>query len=202
MIATISGTLTSKSPTEVVVDCSGVGFHIFISAISSSKLTDIGSTVTLFTHLIHREDAMQLFGFTEVAEKQIFLLLISVSGIGPKSAINILSSISTGDIKYAISNENILLLQKLPGIGRKTAERLIIELKDKIKKIKTDATETVSHDIDIFEDAVGALVNLGYNRKVAEISVQKAIQHLKEIDSNENPSIEEIIRTSFKFTLG
>jgi len=196
MIAQISGILVQKKPTEVVVECGGVGYHLFISVIASNKLNNIGDKITLKTLLIHREDAMQLYGFYDDVEREVFKLLISISGIGPKSALAILSSIDISELKQAIINNNLLLLQKMPGIGKKTSERLIIELKDKIIKIDTVA-DTDNHSATL-QEAIAALIVLGYNRTTAEKAVKKAIT------VSENPSIscEEIIRLSLKFALG
>jgi len=195
MIAQISGILVQKNPTEIVVDCGGVGYQLFVSVIASNKLNNIGDKVILKTLLIHREDAMQLYGFYDDTEREVFKLLISISGIGPKSALAILSSMDVSELRQAIINNNLLLLQKMPGIGKKTAERLVIELKDKIIKIDT-GTEIDNHNA-LAQEAIAALVVLGYNRAVAEKAVRKAIT-----SSSENISIEEIIRLSLKFALG
>jgi Holliday junction DNA helicase RuvA len=200
MIASITGKLIQKAPTEIIVDCNGVGYLLNVSINTSNQIGDVDSTVNLLVHLIHREDTMQLFGFETKEEKEMFLLLISISGIGPKSAISILSSISAPDLIYAIKVENKSLLKKLPSIGAKTSERIIIELKDKVSKLKTDSTSVVLNSETDSEDAISAIVALGYNRIVAEKSVKKALENLKESNNNK-PTTEEIIRTAFKFTL-
>ena len=196
MIAQISGILVQKNPTEIIVDCGGVGYQLFISVIASNKLNNVGDKVSLKTLLVHREDAMQLFGFYDETEREVFKLLVSISGIGPKSAIAILSSIEISELKQAVINNNLLLLQKMPGIGKKTAERLVIELKDKIIKIET-GTEIDNHNA-LSQEAISALIVLGYNRTVAEKAVKKATT----VNPNSNNSIEEIIRLSLKFALG
>ena len=197
MIAQISGILIQKNPTEIVVDCAGVGYQLFVSVTTSNKLQDAGSKVTLKTLLVHREDAMQLYGFYDDTEREVFKLLISISGIGPKSALAILSSITISELKQSIISNNLLLLQKMPGIGKKTAERLVIELKDKIIKIDTEDTEVDNYNA-LVQEAITALVVLGYNRSIAEKAVKKSLT----VSENTNISLEEIIRLSLKFALG
>jgi Holliday junction DNA helicase RuvA len=196
MIAQICGKLIQKKTTEIVVDCQGVGYHLFVSVVTSEKLQDIGATVTLKTLLIHREDTMQLYGFYDDAEKEVFKLLTSISGIGPKSAIAILSSINISELKQAITNNNLLLLQKMPGIGKKTAERIMIELKDKIIKIEMETTEIDNNNV-LKQEAIAALTVLGYNKVSAEKAVTKALT----VTENADVQLEEIIRLALKFAL-
>ena len=198
MISQITGILISKTPTEAIIDCSGVGFHINISINTSDTLPNIGNKTGLYTLLIHREDTMQLYGFADKMERELFVQLISIPGIGPKSALSILSSITVPDLKFAISKGNFLLLQKLPGIGKKTAERIIIELKDKIKKINIDSTFISELQTDIINDATEVLITLGYNRVVAEKSVRKAIDFNKDV---KNISIENLVKDALIFAL-
>lgn len=198
MISFISGILTAKSPTEAIIDCNGVGYQIFISVNTSNQLPNIGETASLNTLLLHKEDSMQLFGFQEKNEREMFVLLNSISGIGPRSAISILSSMNVADLKYAIAKGNLLLLQKMPGIGKKTAERIIIELKDKVNKVSTDDYIPADSANSTALDTVAALVALGYNRNVAEQSVKKAIESTKDSKTN---SVEELIRLALKFAL-
>ena len=197
MIAHLSGLLISKTPTEAVIECNGVGFQVNISINTSKMLPELNEKVFLYTLLIHREDVMQLYGFYEKSERVVFLLLTSISGIGPKSAIGILSSITVGDLKYAIEKGNILLLKKMPGIGPKTADRLLIELKDKIGKIEIENSGEISKFDDVANDAMAALITLGYNKAVAEKAVKKAMISAKDIKL----SVEDIIRMSLKFVL-
>ena len=197
MISHLNGLLISKTPTEVIIECSGVGYCVNISLNTSKMLPNINEKIFLNTLLIHREDAMQLYGFYDKSERGMFLLLTSISGIGPKSAIGILSAITVLDLKYAIEKGNILLLKKMPGIGPKTAERLLVELKDKVNKIEIETNGTVSN-LDVAEnDAVAALVTLGYNRTVAEKAVKKTILNAKDVKL----SVEDIIRISLKYVL-
>ena len=197
MISHLTGLLISKTPTDVVIECNGIGFQVNISLNTSKMLPELNEKIFLNTLLIHREDTMQLYGFYEKSERGMFILLTSISGIGPKSAIGILSSISVSDLKFAIEKGNILLLKKMPGIGTKTAERLLIELKGKMNKIEIETAGIISNFDDMANDAVAALVTLGYNRTVAEKAVKKSITNAKDMKL----SIEDIIRASLKYVL-
>ena len=177
MIALIRGTLAYKSINHVIIDVGGVGYQLFISLSTFYSLPETGD-VSLFTHTHVREDALLLYGFLSQEEKDLFVILIGISGIGPKVAINILSHIPAGDLKRAISEGDVNRLTGLPGIGKKTAERLVLELKDKIGPIadlpgsldSTTATGTSAGAL--VNDVISALVNLGYKenhaRKVLE----------------------------------
>jgi Holliday junction DNA helicase RuvA len=203
MIAQISGILISKKATEVVIDCNGIGYQLYISVSTSDKLSEIGTNIKLQTLLIHREDAMQLFGFYDENEKEVFKLLISISGIGPKSAIAILSAISISELKQAILENNLILLQKMPGIGKKTAERLIIELREKIAKIDIGEIDLDGSNI-VSQEAISALIVLGYNKLVAEKAVKQAINSLKNENIEQEKldlSIENILRLSLKLAM-
>jgi Holliday junction DNA helicase RuvA len=195
MIALITGLLIAKQPTELIVDCNGIGFQIFTSVTTSNILEDVGSKITLHTQLIHREDAMQLYGFADTLELEIFRMLTAISGIGPKSAIGILSSISAAELKTAVSQGNVLLLTKMPGIGKKTAERLLIELKDKIQKLDVPDMDVTPVNT-IQQDAIAAMMALGYNRGAAEKAVRKVFD-----SSDTPPALEEVIRLALKFAL-
>lgn len=197
MISHLNGLLIYKAPTEVVIECNNVGYQLNISVNTSNILPELNEKVFLYTLLIHREDAMQLYGFYNKSEREMFILLTSISGIGPKSAIGILSSITVGDLKYAIEKGNTLLLKKMPGIGQKTAERLLIELKDKINRIEIEGGEIISNFDDAANDAIGALITLGYNKSVSEKAVKKTISNAKDIKL----SVEDIIRTALKYVL-
>ncbi|MPN17812.1 Holliday junction ATP-dependent DNA helicase RuvA [bioreactor metagenome] len=164
------------------------------------QLADIGSTVTLLTILIHRDDAMLLYGFYNEAERELFKLLTAISGVGPKGAMDILSA-SIFELKRAILTENITFLMKLPKVGKKTAERLIIELRDKIGKIDTDniADKHIADSNEVKQEAVLALIALGYNKAVAEKTVSKAIASLN--NELSKTSVEDIIRLALKLAL-
>jgi len=191
MIASIRGKLIQKSPTFVVIETSGIGFHLFIPVSSHAALSEIGKEATLFTYLHVREDALQLFGFVTQAERDLFLSLISVSGIGPKLAQGILSGISVTDFYSAIQHQDIHALSRIPGIGKKTAERLMVELKDKTEKLGLDI-QTRPETESVVKEAVSALLSLGYKRHQAELIVQKLVKQDASI------SIEALIRRALR----
>jgi Holliday junction DNA helicase RuvA len=178
VIAQIRGTLAHKVPGEVIVDVGGVGYHIFIPLTVFYGLPEIGGQVSLhiYTHL--REDALQLFGFEEPQDKQVFLLLNSVAGIGPKLAVNILSGIPSAELAQAIKAGDQLRLISIPGVGKKLAERMIVELRDKFTTLQAQITEMAgpSHRSNLMQDAVSALVNLGYRQAEVEKNVRDTIQ--------------------------
>ena len=178
MIAHISGTLAQKIPGEVVVDVNGVGYQIFIPLNVFYGLPEVGSRVSLQVHTHVREDALQLFGFRDVGEKEIFLLLTAVSGIGPRLAINILSGIPAEDLARALKEGNQLRLVGIPGVGKKLAERMIVELKDKFMTMPSAgaASKPAGGDSQLVQDAVSALVNLGYRRAEAENNIRAVLK--------------------------
>jgi holliday junction DNA helicase RuvA len=178
VIAQISGTLAQKVPGEIVVDVVGVGYQIFIPLNVFYRLPDIGAPVSLQIHTHVRDDALQLFGFQDLAEKQIFLLLISVSGIGPKLAVNILSGIPAEELARALRVGDQARLVAIPGVGRKLAERMIVELKDKLATLSAAGVESPKPEIgsQVMQDAVSALVNLGYKRPEAEKTVREVLK--------------------------
>ena len=189
MIGYLHGKIISKKPTKLLIDVNGVGYIVNISISTFEKISD-KEEVSLFTYLSVREAAMDLFGFHSLAEKEMFELLISVSGIGPKSAQSILSGIQIEDLKDALKSGNVSRLISIPGIGRKTAERMVIELRDKVESL-AESTDGVSFGISsVRGDAIAALINLGYNQKVAERMV-RAIT-----DKSPNVSIEDLIKES------
>lgn len=188
MIGFIKGKIIDKKPTKVLVDVNGIGYLINISINTFEKIND-ANEVSLFTHLNVKEDALELFGFYSIAEKEMFELLISVSGIGPKSAQSILSGIQIDDLKEALKSSNISRLISIPGIGKKTAERLLVELRDKVDNVASD-NESKIFKSSIKNDAVAALVNLGYNQKSAEKIV------ISILDKKPDSTIEDLIRES------
>ncbi len=176
MIAGLRGRLLRKRPQEVVVDVGGVGYRVTIPLSTFYRLGEPGSDVILLTHTHVREDALALFGFLTEAEQALFERLISVSGVGPKLAISILSGIETPDLVAALQASDVSRLTRIPGVGKKTAERLSLELKDKMKGLA--ATEEVappSAASSAQEDLVSALVHLGYSRPEAERGVERAL---------------------------
>jgi len=180
MIAIINGLLIHKATSSVIVDANGVGYRIFVPLTTFYKLPDTNQPVTLHVHTHVRPDAISLFGFGSGSEKEVFELMLSVSGIGPRLAINILSGISAEELIRAISDENVNRLVSIPGVGKKTAERMILELKDKMLKLSArDVIYKDNGDIVIFDstkdDALSALINLGYKSQRAREVVDKII---------------------------
>ncbi|HBR18037.1 MAG: Holliday junction DNA helicase RuvA [Deltaproteobacteria bacterium RIFCSPLOWO2_12_FULL_43_16] len=175
MIAHIKGKIIHKSPESVIVDVGGVGYEVHIPLSTYYKLPDVEEYVSLNTHTHIREDAMQLYGFFTQREKEIFQMLIAVSGVGPKLARNILSGIPADDLVTAVSSSDIARLKAIPGIGGKTAERLIVELKDKMTVINRSQESGVrSQEYDVMSrDVLSALVNLGYKWALAEKAIEK-----------------------------
>ncbi len=176
MIALLRGTLAYKSIDHVIIDVSGVGYRLFIPLSTFYALPETGE-ISLYTHTHVREDALLLYGFLTLEEKELFVTLIGISGIGPKLAVNILSHSPVADLKNAIATSDVKRLSGLPGIGKKTAERLVLELKDKIEPVAASTgTQTSSAGSpsakDLINDVISALVNLGYKenqaRKVLE----------------------------------
>jgi Holliday junction DNA helicase RuvA len=178
VIAQISGTLAQKIPGEIIVDVGGVGYQVLIPLNVFYQLPEIGGAINLQIHTHVREDALQLFGFNDFAEKQIFLLLIGVSGIGPKLAINILSGIPAEELARALREGDQVRLVAIPGVGRKLAERMIVELKDKLATLAPAGAESAKPEgaSQLMLDAVSALVNLGYKRAEAEKMVREVLK--------------------------
>lgn len=181
MIGFLSGKILEKEANTVIVDVAGVGYEVTIPLSTFYELGDVGSDVSLriFTHV--REDALQLFGFKTTRERDLYLKLISVQGIGAKSGITMLSGMSADEIVTAIRTNNLVRLTSIPGVGKKTAERMVIELRDKIGELSTGAAASASavagadgQPESIFDDALSALVNLGYQRNAAEKALQDA----------------------------
>ena len=175
MITQIKGKLIEKNPTQVVVDCNGIGYEINISLYTFSSLSS-NENIKLFTHLQVREDAHILYGFFTVLERAIFRLLISVSGIGSSTARTMLSSLTPTEIQQAVIADDVATIQGIKGIGLKTAQRVIIELKDKIKSLQGTNEIPVFKSNTIKEETLSALEVLGYSRKTSEKIVDKLIQ--------------------------
>lgn len=181
MIALIYGKIAHKGISSIVVDVGGVGYRVFIPLTTFYELPEAGESVTLHVHTYVKEDAINLFGFYTIKERDLFQLLISVSGIGPKIAMNIISGIVVHDLLQAISRGDVGKLVSIPGVGRKMAERLILELKEKVLKKMTSEqvpAEDNRHEAYemIKEDVLSALVNLGYKSNPAKDVVDKVVQ--------------------------
>src|SRR3989441_10335310 len=168
MIAHLRGKLISRHPNEVIVETMGVGYDVTISVPTFSELPPAGSEVALHIHTHVREDVIALYGFLRPEEKQLFEKLITVSGIGPKLAITILSGMPADDMVNAIRGNDVARLTRIPGIGKKTAERMVLELRDKLPPQGTDQVQVVLSLSAVQEDVLSALMNLGYQRPLAE----------------------------------
>jgi len=201
MIAHLSGTLLSKQANSVILDVSGVGYEVNIPLSTFYDLEDLGSTVQLriYTHV--REDAIQLFGFKTARERELFLKLISVTGIGPKLGITLLSGMSADEMIASIRTNNLARLTLIPGVGRKTAERLIMELREKVAELssaqleeelgaKPEAAEPTEDTVRA--DALSALTNLGYQRSAAEKAIDAALGEGGDV------TVESILRRGLK----
>lgn len=186
MIAYLSGKLLEKHANTAIIDVGGVGYEVSIPLSTFYELGEVGSDVNLRIYTNVREDAIQLFGFKTLHERELYLQLISVQGIGAKSGITMLSGMSADEIITAIRSNDLARLTSIPGVGRKTAERLVIELRDKVGAASGGATldaasqKTMPNDA-VFEDALSALINLGYQRNAAEKALNQAAQEGTEI---------------------
>ena len=181
MIAYLSGTLFSKNPQSVVVDISGVGYQIFIPLSTFYRLPDEMETVSLHVYTHVREDTLQLFGFQTETEKQVFLLLISISGIGPKVALNILSGMGCEELLSSIVRADSDRISSIPGVGKKTSQRIILELKEKASKLAEGIEAAPEQQVEIrdremCDDALSALINLGYPSKSAKRAIEAALR--------------------------
>jgi Holliday junction DNA helicase RuvA len=182
MIAQLRGTLLSKRPNQAIVDVGGVGYDVTISVPAFADLPTPGNEVSLHIHTHVREDMIALYGFLRLSEKHLFEKLITVSGIGPKLAITILSGMDAGDLAAAIRGNDVARLTRIPGIGKKTAERMVLELRDKLPLDSVGAEKTTNVPGGISEDVISALMNLGYQRAVAE----KALAGISKSDSSQS----------------
>lgn len=194
MIARISGKLVSKSPESVVIDVHGVGYEVFIPLSTYVLLPEINSPAELLTLTFVKDDSIKLYGFLTREEKEMFNMLLSVSGVGPRLARNILSGASVVEVISGISASDVDFLKGLPGVGKKTAERVIVDLKDKIGSVvKRDADVSVKPGYEpVVNDVLSALKNLGYKPKDAEEAATKARK------ASKNAGFEEIFKTSLK----
>ena len=191
MITQIRGRLVEKNPTYVVVDCAGVGYLLHVSLQTFSSLpTD--ENIRLFTHLSIREDAHTLYGFITKTEREVFKLLISVSGVGPSIARTMLSSMSSEEVQNAIASENVALIQSVKGIGAKTAQRVIVDLKDKILKTFDIDEVSLSSNNTNKEEALSALEVLGFNRKQSEKLITAILK------DSPNETVELLIKKALK----
>jgi len=191
MIAQIKGRLIEKTPTYVIIDCGGVGYQLNISLNTFSKIGD-SELCLLFTHFVVREDAQLLYGFKEKSERELFRLLISVSGVGSSTAMMILSSLSPDETKNAIMTSDVNTLKSVKGIGAKSAERIIVDLKDKIGKVESSDNLSMFSNNTIKEEALSALVMLGFSKIPADKALTKIISQ------NPDVTVEELIKKTLK----
>jgi Holliday junction DNA helicase RuvA len=197
MIASLTGRLAFKAPTYLVLDVHGVGYEVFIPLSTYYGLPTLSESISLSVHTHVREDAIQLFGFLTSQEKDAFVLLTSVSGVGPKLALSVLSALPVSNLVSAIRSGDVEKLTTVPGIGNKSASRLVLELKDKVEKLHpglASATESPRQGQDAtFDDALSALVNLGYRSQDAK----EALKQVKKSNA-ESIVLKDMIRESLK----
>ena len=204
MIATLTGKLSRKEPDSAIIDVQGVGYELFISSRTFDELPQIEEQVFLYVQTNVREDAITLFGFTSMEEKRLFLLLNSVSGVGPKLAMAILSGLETSDLCSAISLKDMARLTSITGVGKKTAQRLCVELSDKVSSLfpsPDGAPGRAAGNRDnpgelVAQDVVSALINLGYSQEVAWQALRAAQR--KNPDSVRSEKVDELIREALK----
>lgn len=195
MIAQIRGHLIQKSPDSVIVEVNGIGYQLYISLNTFYDLPGTEQTVQVHTHTHVREDVLQLYGFSSVLEKEVFRMLIGVSGIGPKLAINILSGISPSLLLASLASGDVGRLVSIPGVGRKTAERMILDLKEKVRKMESRVALPQAGQRpknEMAEDVISALVNLGYKRSQAEKAAETVLQQKPGV------KLEEALRASLQ----
>ena len=201
MIAHLNGVLRHKSTQSVIIDNAGIGYEVFVPLSTFYALPDRNEGVDLHIYTHVREDALILFGFKTLLEKDIFLMLISVSGIGPKLAINILSGIGPDDLLEAMAHGDALRLRSIPGVGKKMAERIALELREKALGVRGDleappAKIVTDEDKKVFDDALSALLNLGYPAKSAKRVVEKALNSAQDVN------LENLIKEALKLLAG
>jgi Holliday junction DNA helicase RuvA len=195
MIASLRGVLAEKDLSSCVIETAGVGYFVSVSSHTARQLPEAGEPVFLHTHQVVREDAVQLFGFADLEERRLFEMLITVSGVGPKVALAVLSGLPPQALAHALRDENIAQLVGIPGVGRKTAERLIVELRDKLELVvtanapaKAPPGRGVLPRNERFDDAVAALTRLGYSQAQAQDALRKVVV------AGEDPSLETLVR--------
>ncbi len=184
MIGLLRGKIIEKSPTSLILDCSGIGFFVQCPLSTSARLGDVGSEVSLYTHPYFQEDGMELFGFLTKEERDMFVLLLSCPTIGPKACLSILSRMEIGEIREVIEERKADVLKRVPGIGQKKVEMILFKLQDKFKKVKRE-------EAAIPEEAIAALVSLG-------LSTKEAVSKIKAIPNYEKMTVAEIIKEALK----
>jgi Holliday junction DNA helicase RuvA len=191
LIASLNGTVLSKKPAGIIIDVSGIGYHVMIPLCSLGDIPEPGERVFLHIYTHVREDALQLFGFLSEEDRKVFTTLIGISGIGPKLGLAILSGMPVQRFIEAVNNEDVSLLSTIPGLGKKTAARVILELRGKLPSLGIGESSSL-REISAAEDAISALVNLGYKQSVSAQAVEKALKHGATV-------IEDIIKEALKY---
>jgi Holliday junction DNA helicase RuvA len=198
LIAYLEGKLIEKNPTRLILEINGVGYFVNIPVSSYANIGEVGETVKVLTYQHVREDELKLFGFSSRQERELFELLISVNGVGPRVALGILSSISVEDFRRSVLGEDLDVLTHISGVGKKTAQRLIVELKEKLSKVDLGLEKGIEVKerigIPIEEEAVLALVSLGYNKFDSKKAVEKVAS-----ESKESLPVEELIKRALKY---
>lgn len=193
MISQICGRLVHKSPHEIVVDVQGIGYGVKVPLSTFYELPGIGEEVLLQVHTYVREDTLHLYGFLTQKEKELFCLLIGVSGVGPRLAISVLSGISAHDLERALMDGDLFSLTRIPGVGRKTAERMLVELKDKVVAPETAVVHGIQGKGGMVKDALSALVKLGYTKAVAEEAIRDVMR-----EKGDDLSLEQLLKESLR----
>ena len=198
MIARLSGTLIEKRPGAVVVDVGGVGYEVTIPLPTFRELGETGTQIELHVHTHVREDTLALFGFATRREKDLFVILLGVNGVGPKTAVAMMSGLGAGDLVDAVRRRDVRRLSSVPGIGRKTAERIVLEVADRMASVGGDPGDTGTAGMDtggLRDDLVSALVNLGYNARAATTAAARALDDAGQAPP---PEFEAVLRRALK----
>lgn len=193
MIGRLQGTVIDKQAPDLLLDVQGVGYELLVSLSTFFAIPAVGESVTLHTHFVVREDVQQLYGFTERSERTLFRHLIRVNGVGPKMALGVLSGMSANDFSACVHNNDVDTLVRLPGVGKKTAERLVIEMRDRVGSIEASVSSTNVHAAqpDLTQEAESALIALGYKP-------QDAAKMISRVAGDEVLSVEQLIRRALK----
>lgn len=202
MVAYVRGKLVSVEEDKVIVDVGGIGYNVFVSASTFTKLPSDGHEITLYTYLNVKEDLMQLYGFLTKDELHVFRLIIGVSGIGPKGGLSILSHLTPDDLRFAVASKDVKAISSTPGIGKKTAEKLILELKDKLSmedvlqhsSKESHEMNNTSMSYEVQSEAVQALVALGYGNT-------EALKAVKQVEIEEGTTVELVLKKAFKLLM-
>jgi Holliday junction DNA helicase RuvA len=199
MIVRLDGRLVEKSPSHAVIDCAGVGYRASISLNTSEALPPVGERTVLHTHLIVRDDGMELVGFATPSERDAFLMLTAIPGVGTRTALAILSSLSVRELQHAVLANNTVQLQRIPGVGRKTAERLVLELREPIVRLVPETASDGDATLQ-FAEALSALTVLGYNRVVAEKALRTALEQCRQ--EQIVPNVELLVKRALRIVAG